>query len=135
MIYSGQELPNNKRLKFFDKDQIEWKQDNELHEFYKTLLHLRKTNTALLAGDSGVDISKLNTDNDDKIFAFLRRNNEDEVLVILNLSTEKVILSILNTIVTGGFINIFNKTLIDFSEKQSIDINPWDYQVYEKEKA
>ncbi len=135
MIYSGQELPNHKRLQFFDKDQIEWKQDNELHDFYKTLLHLRKTNTALLAGDSGVDIFKLKTGNDDKIFAFLRRSNKDEVLVILNLSTEKVIFSILNTIVTGGYINIFNKMLIDFSEKQSIDINPWDYQVYEKEKA
>ncbi|MEJ7671206.1 MAG: alpha-amylase family glycosyl hydrolase [Chitinophagaceae bacterium] len=43
MIYSGQELPNNKRLQFFDKDQIEWRQECELHDFYKTLLHLRKT--------------------------------------------------------------------------------------------
>ncbi|HRH61369.1 MAG TPA: alpha-amylase family glycosyl hydrolase, partial [Chitinophagaceae bacterium] len=47
LIYSGQELPNKKRLKFFDKDLIEWNDKPELHNFYKSLLHLRKTNKAL----------------------------------------------------------------------------------------
>ena len=31
LVYSGQELPNKKRLKFFDKDVIEWKKNCELH--------------------------------------------------------------------------------------------------------
>jgi glycosidase len=42
LIYSGQELPNHKRLHFFDKDQIEWTDNIELHEFYKLLLYNRK---------------------------------------------------------------------------------------------
>ena len=29
LIYSGQELPNKKRLRFFDKDEIEW--SNYIH--------------------------------------------------------------------------------------------------------
>jgi hypothetical protein len=42
LIYSGQEIPNMERLKFFDKDTIEWPQENDLHEFYKALLDLKK---------------------------------------------------------------------------------------------
>ena len=41
MIYSGQEMPNKKRLKFFEKDVIEWDGKFELHNFYKTLLTVK----------------------------------------------------------------------------------------------
>jgi hypothetical protein len=51
LIYSGQELPNLKRLKFFEKDEINWGSRNELHDFYKNLLHLHSRNPALRAGD------------------------------------------------------------------------------------
>ncbi|MDB5200090.1 MAG: 1,4-alpha-glucan branching protein [Chitinophagaceae bacterium] len=135
MIYSGQELPNNKRLLFFDKDVIEWKQPCELNDFYKTLLHLRKTNTALRAADSNVVTYKVETSNDDKIFAFVRKNDADEVLVILNLSAENISFQILNDIINGRFKNVFDKDVIDLSEKQHIELQPWDYLVYEKEKA
>src|SRR5665647_2198435 len=96
MIYSGQELPNYKRLHFFDKDQIEWKQQCGLHDFYRTLLHMRKTNAALRAADTNVVTYKIETNNDDKIFAFVRKNGGDEVLVILNLSAEVIILSLIH---------------------------------------
>src|SRR5438105_10699357 len=46
LIYSGQELPNKKRLRFFDKDQIDWDGEYRLHDFYKKLLSLRKRNPA-----------------------------------------------------------------------------------------
>jgi glycosidase len=135
MIYSGQELPNNKRLQFFDKDKIEWKQQCELHDFYRTLLHMRKTNAALRAADTNVVTYKIETNNDDKIFAFVRKNGGDEVLVILNLSAEIIILEIFNDILNGRFINVFDKDVIDLSEKQNIELQPWNYLVYEKEKA
>ena len=40
LLYSGQELPNHKRLKFFEKDFIEWQPKILLHDFYKKLFHL-----------------------------------------------------------------------------------------------
>ena len=135
MIYSGQELPNYKRLHFFDKDQIEWEHECELHDFYRTLLHMRKTNAALRAADTNVVTYKIETNNDDKIFAFVRKNGGDEVLVILNLSAEIIILEIFNDILNGRFINVFDKDVIDLSEKQNIELQPWNYLVYEKEKA
>ncbi|HQR91941.1 MAG TPA: alpha-amylase family glycosyl hydrolase, partial [Sediminibacterium sp.] len=40
LIYSGQEIPNKRRLKFFDKDAIDWNQPFTLEPFFKNLLAL-----------------------------------------------------------------------------------------------
>ncbi len=139
MIYSGQELPNQKRLFFFDKDCIEWNEQCELHSFYKTLFHLRKINKALDASDPNTApyIIKINADSlqNDKVLAFIRKNKKDEVLVILNLSSEKVSFQILDNTLNGKFINIFVKEVIDLTHTLNIELQPWDYKIYEKEKA
>jgi alpha-amylase len=135
MIYSGQELPNYKRLLFFDKDKIEWKEKCELDGFYKSLLQLRKTNTALRAADPNVLAHKIETNDPDKIFAFLRKKENDEVFVILNLSGEKIECQIYDPLSAATFINVFTKEKIDLYKKQNIELQPWEYRVYEKEKA
>jgi glycosidase len=135
MIYSGQELPNYKRLQFFDKDEIEWKQECELHSFYKTLLHLRKTNAALRAGDINAITAKIKTNHDDKIFVFTRKNGNAEVLIVLNFSAEKILLDFFMIDLNGAFVNVFDKTVSDFTGLQKIELQPWSYLVYEKEKS
>lgn len=132
MIYSGQELPNHKRLQFFDKDQIEWAQVCQLEDFYKTLLQLRTKNTALRAGDNNVVTYKIDTGEQDRIFCFLRKNRYDEVLVILNLSAGKMVAGSFGDIPKGKYKNVFDKTEVDFSQNVSIELQPWDYRVYEK---
>jgi glycosidase len=86
LIYSGQELPNMKRLKFFDKDTIEWNGNYELDGFYRHLLQLKKENPALRAGDQQVKTIMLKTTAPDKILSYVRVNEDNYVLVFLNLS-------------------------------------------------
>src|SRR5579862_2808961 len=123
LIYSGQEMPNYKRLKFFDKDAIEWSGKYELHEFYKILLDLRKKNNALHAGDNNVVTHKLQTNSSDKIFSFFRKNGNDEVLVILNFSSEKMALEIQDEVLQGSFRNVFDHSSVDFTSSKAIDIS------------
>jgi glycosidase len=130
MIYSGQELPNYKRLKFFDKDQIEWIGHNELHDFYKTLLTLRKTNNALRAGDPAVNTMQIPTGYNEKVFAFLRSANEHAVLVVLNFSSEKYEVEIKN--ITGKFKNIYNNYFFEPEINSLLSVEPWGYFVFEK---
>ncbi|MBA2562971.1 MAG: alpha amylase C-terminal domain-containing protein [Chitinophagaceae bacterium] len=130
MIYSGQELPNYKRLKFFDKDEIEWTEQNELHEFYKRLLMLRKTNNALRAGDPGVITNKISTNYDEKVFAFIRSIDEHAVLVILNFSSEAYDVDMKN--ITGKFKNIYNSQYYDAHVNSILSIEPWGYFLFEK---
>ncbi|MDP2994840.1 MAG: hypothetical protein Q8N46_06920 [Anaerolineales bacterium] len=46
LIYNGQEAGNTKRLAFFEKDSIEWR-EHPPGELYKKLFALKKENTAL----------------------------------------------------------------------------------------
>ena len=77
MIYSGQELPNKKRLKFFEKDEIEWKENLNLHDFYKTLLTLHSTNKSLRAGDPEVLTQIISHPDDHQVFAYLRKHETE----------------------------------------------------------
>jgi alpha-amylase len=132
LIYSAQEMPNYRRLKFFYKDPIEWDGRYKLHDFYKTLLNLRKNNSALRACDESAITHKLQSNEGNKVFSFLRKNQEREVLVILNFSGENIALEINDSSINGIFKNIFTRAQVDFSISRIIQILGWDYLVFEK---
>jgi len=132
MIYTGQEMPNQRRLQFFDKDHLDWKPVCQLHDFYKILLQLRKKNSSLRAADNSVTTFKIDTNQNDKIFAYLRRNGNDEVMVILNLSGDTLNVECHNHLLSGIYREIFNNSEIEFEDHFNLNIQPWHYLVYEK---
>lgn len=132
LIYSGQEMPNHKRLEFFDKDPIEWNGKYELHDFYKTLLNLRKRNTALRACDNNVSTYRLQTNVNDKVFAFKRKNGNHEVVVLLNFSTEDLSVEIFDNDLNGLYKNSFASDSIDLGTTKQVVIHPWNFLVFEK---
>ena len=131
MIYNGQEMPNLKRLAFFDKDVIEWDGKYELHDFYRTLLTLHKNNIALRAADAAVTTYLIETDAPDNVMAYLRKNGDTEVLTILNFSKENVALEIDNSMLGKKYKNVFNGSEADLTEANKTTLAPWEYLVYE----
>jgi alpha-amylase len=129
LIYSGQEMPNHKRLKFFDKDPIQWTGNYELHDFYKTLLQLRKQNPALRAADNHVVTHRLQTKANDKVFSFLRQHADGRVLVILNFSSDQIGLEMQDDSLQGNFRSVLDDAVIDFGSSNPISISPWGYLV------
>jgi pullulanase/glycogen debranching enzyme len=132
LIYSGQELPNLKRLQFFEKDAIDWSDKFELHHFYKILLGLKKNNPALRAGDSASVTFVLQTNVENRVLSYLRKNGAHEVLVLLNLSSQLVNFTIMDENLGGIFNNVFTQGDYNFSEIKSFELNPWEYRVFEK---
>ncbi len=138
LVYSGQELPNKKRIRFFDKDTIEWTGKNDpiatgLHDFYKKLLNLHSSHPALRAGDSTVRTYRIKTSDDAHVFAYLRKKGDKEVLAVLNLSSRKDLhFDITDENVTGVYKNIFSGAANDFTAAKSFEMQPWEYLVYEK---
>ena len=113
LLYSGQELPNKKRLNFFDKDEIEWTKEPALASFYADLLKLRSAHPALRAGDPSILTYILRTTAPAEVFAWSRKGKADEVRVILNLSDKEVIFRIIN-------------------EEKEYTLSPWKYLLIEK---
>jgi 1,4-alpha-glucan branching enzyme len=129
LIYSGQEAGLNKRLEFFEKDLIEWR-DHHLAELYATLLHLKRNNRALWNGDWGGEVRRVATSSDDAIFAFLRQKEPCRILVILNLSTESRSFSLRGREFTGNYRDAFTAQAVEFQEGMTMTLGPWEYVVY-----
>jgi len=128
LVYSGQESCLNKRLRFFDKDTIDWTVNCELDELYTTLLKLKKENQALWNGDFGGDFVRIPTSADDKIFAFIREKDTNKVISIFNLSAEKVDFTMTSEIGNDSITDIFTNTTIS----NSLSLEPWGYMVFKK---
>lgn len=128
LIYSGQEVLNKKRLKFFVKDPIEWGDKFEVASFYKTLLTLRKSNAALAADAS---YKKLVTANDVAIFAYIREKQGHKVAVILNLSNQPQRITIKDKNIYGTALNIFFKKKENISSTHVFDMEPWGFSLYD----
>jgi len=135
MIYSGQELPNHKRLQFFEKDPIAWTGQYELHDFYKTLLACRRRNPALRAGDPAGTTRQISTNENWRCFGFVRCIGEHEVLVLLNISGEPLAVPAGDLQLEGTFREIFSGTEIDVPSVGRIDLAPWGYRVFEKKNG
>ncbi len=128
LIYSGQELPNLKRLKFFDKDAIEW--DNKplaLENFYSKLLSLKSSNAALLITEN---INVLPTELNENIFAFLRFTLNSKVLTIINFSNkDKLQFKLTHPLLQGNFKHLFSGITYTLNAVQSFELQAWEYLV------
>jgi glycosidase len=127
LIYSGQELPNNKRLKFFEKDPIEWKQKPALHQFYKTLLDLRSS-----FGEEVTTILMLNTEPETRLLAFSKISRLKQILVVLNLGAHQQQLQFSDAGISGSYREVFTGKNYEAPSINNIMMEPWSYLVFEK---
>lgn len=128
LIYSGQETANHKRLKFFDKDVIEWKNDIlPLERLYTTLSQLHKTKAISLGETFNLPTTQ------DYVLAFLRKFENEVVLVILNLSNhDSVKIPIAHDWMNGIFTNVFSGLQFEFSNNEMFELMANEYLVYRK---
>jgi alpha-amylase len=133
LVYSGQELPNHKRLLFFDKDEINWgDQPGALFDFYKTLFSLRKSHRALQGADPNNRAILLESTSPDRVLSFVRMHHHDQVLVILNLSGESQSVILTGNTLAGSFRNVFQPEATPFISGQPVFLPAWEYRVYIK---
>ena len=119
-------------LSFFEKDTIAWTGEYLLHDFYKTLLDLRKNNPALRSADETVTSFHIITQGGKNIMAYLRKTDLFEVLVFLNLSKEITGFTIKDQLINNLYINVFDSSENHLNTGSFIKMQPWDYLVFER---
>jgi len=127
LVYSGQEVGLNKRLEFFEKDEIDWTGDPSMTELYQQLIDLKQENSALWNGVAGGEIEFLQTSSPEKLLAFKREKEENSVLVVMNLSAEQLS----GTIDTedANYKDYFSGEALMMGAKVSLDLEPWQYKI------
>jgi glycosidase len=131
LIYSGQEAGMNKRLKFFEKDEIDWT-NMEMASFYKDLIRLKKHNKALQNGVKGGKLVRINSDQNEKVFAFAREVGNDKVIVVLNLSKNAVDVKLNTEANAGTYGDYFTKAKQQLKKETSMSLKAWEYRIFIK---
>jgi glycosidase len=129
LLYSGQELPNKRRLKFFDRDPIEWGEAVQLHTFYQTLLSLRAAHRPLFEARSNTQWIDSSAPN--HVLAYRRSIDGLEIIVILNFSNQKLPnVRLKNDIAAGTYQDIFKDADMVLTTQTNLSLEPWGYHVY-----
>lgn len=90
LIYSGQEVGSKKALKFFERDPIEWNDEEDFTGFYKNLIAMRDAHPSMYAPRVGAPMKILRTSEPENIFAFERKLKDDGFTAIFNFSAEEI---------------------------------------------
>ncbi|MCO6479027.1 MAG: alpha-amylase [Phaeodactylibacter sp.] len=128
MLYSGQEAGLDKRLRFFDKDTIDWSDPRNLQPFYQQLITLKADNPALWAGQYGAMPHRINADPD--IYGFKRVKGDNTVIGILNFSDEPATFNLTDASVEGAYYDHFTGQNYNLSVEQPLELMPWQYLIF-----
>ena len=126
LIYSGQEEPFLRAIRFFDKDTITFK--NYLRkDFYNKLLSLRTSNAALNAYSK---YEKLHSNDDSRIFAYWRTNGAKKILVVLNMSGVEMDVNLKDNKLDGKAKELFGGSDKTFNKAYNAILKAWGYKVF-----
>jgi len=132
LIYSGQEAALDKRLKFFEKDEIDWK-NYPKQDFYNNLIRLKKENKALWNGEHGGSIKFIDVKNDN-VLAFVRENEGNRVLIFANLSDKSFDLEVPLNEYAGKYTDFNTNDKVKLKKNHLVKFSPWSYTIYVSSK-
>jgi len=131
LIYSGQEAALNRRLKFFEKDPIDWK-NYELAGFYKTLNMLKKNNKALWNGLNGGELIRVNTSDDKAIYSFIRKKDNSLVFCVFNLTAKPQDVQLKGDAFAGDYTDAFIGKKETVANDAKFKLAAWEYKILVK---
>jgi glycosidase len=129
LIYSGQEVGLNKRLSFFERDPIEWKEDAH-SGLYATILNLKKKVQVMWNGESGGTMIRVPTSNDSVVFAFVREKESNKVFVIANLSDREQDAALKGSEFLGDYVDAFSAEKVSVRADVRMKLKAWGCRVF-----
>jgi len=128
LLYTGQEASLMKRLRFFDKDTVDWSGPS-LADFYRSMIDLKHTQAALANGAEGGTQEALQTDGGGRTWAFTRTRGTNTVLVAVNFGAAAVTLRYSGPARPGAYTDWFDRTAVELSTAGSLLIPAHGYRV------
>jgi glycosidase len=128
MLYAGQEVSLKKRLRFFEKDTIDWKGPS-LANFYHSVFELKHQEPALANGQWGGAQTALPTTGGDRVYAFTRTQGANTVLVAVNFGDAAVKATYQGLTQPGDYTDWFSKSKTSLAAQGTVDIPAHGYRV------
>jgi len=131
LIYNGQEAGNTKRLEFFEKDPIHWK-EHEIGNLYKKLFALLKSNTALWHAKWGATMIKIPNNHETEVLSFVRQNEKDKVFAVFNFSKNQKEITFKESLFEGDYTDFNSSEKVNLNQNTKLTLAPWSYKVFVK---
>lgn len=128
LLYTGQEVSLTKRLRFFDKDTVDWNGPS-LASFYSSVFELKHTQDALSNGSWGGAQTLLNTGGGDRVYAFSRTKGKNTVVVAVNFGDAAAKAPYAGFAKPGAYKDWFAKSSIILAAEGRIDIPAHGFRV------
>ena len=127
LVYTGQEAGLHKRLRFFDKDTVEWG-ESKYRLLFTDLLNEKTKNKALWNGTEGGRMIPVKSSKGE-VFAFVRQSGENKVYAIFNLSDKKIRTELESDQISGAYTNPFSGKKTEIKSKEWLELQPWYYRI------
>jgi len=128
LLYTGQEASLSKRLRFFDKDTVDWSGPS-LADFYGALFALRHTQQAVWNGPWGGKQSLLETDGGEQVFAYSRTRDSSTVVVLVNFDSTDATVRYEGLGAPGTYTDWFSKQTLTLAATQAVTIPRHGFRV------
>lgn len=134
LIYNGQEAGNTKRLDFYDRDPIEWR-EHPMGAFYRQLFALKRENTALWNGRWGATMVNVPNSRPAEVLSFVRRNDRDKVFAVFNFCDAERTVELHETLYHGSYTDVFSGKPVELHDPTTLTLAPWAFRVFVQEPA
>ncbi len=131
LIYDGQEAGNEKRLAFFEKDPIAWR-DHPNAETFRKLIAFRDAHPALWNAPWGAQMVPVVNSAPAKVFSFVRQNGNDKILALFNMSGEVQKIRFSDGPVDGEYRDYADGQPLTIGKDSEVAIAPWSYRILAK---
>jgi glycosidase len=128
LLYTGQEVSMKKRLRFFEKDTVDWRGPS-LADFYRAVFELKHTQPALANGPWGGDQAELVTNGGKRVYAYTRTRDTNTVLVAVNFDGRPAAVTYRGLTRPGPYRDWFAKTSVTLADSGRIEIPANGYRV------
>ena len=128
LLYTGQEVSLGKRLRFFDKDTVDWN-GTSLAPFYRAMFDLKHRNEALWNGAHGGPQVRLATEGGDAVYAFTRTRGANTVLVAVNFGGAATRVSYSALPRPGDYTDWFTRSTVPLAATGSLDVPANGYRI------
>jgi glycosidase len=134
LIYSGQEAGNDKRLEFFERDPIVWREHPQ-GELYRRLFALKRSNTALWNAKWGSRMTDVPNSAGSAIFSFVRANHQDKVFCVFNFSPVEQQVVFREALCRDTYTDFHTGDQFIVGDETAIDLRAWGYRILVAERT
>jgi glycosidase len=127
LIHNGQEAGNERRLKFFERDPIVWR-DHPNAALFRDLITLRNAHPALWNAPWGAPMVPVVNSAPASVFSFVRQRGRDKIFALFNMTGTAQTVRFTDGPTAGRYIDLAGRA-VTIDARATVTLAPWGYQI------